>query len=156
MTAATLIAAARPRSGRFPALVAGVIEDRRQTRALAALLVASLAANVLGASGWRCPIRAALGVPCPGCGLSRGAIELLSGHLSTALAWHPLAPVALAAAILLVVAALLPAPALRRLAVAVRHLEESAPLDPLVVTALLAVWALRLAFPTLLPPPLPF
>jgi hypothetical protein len=37
-----------------------------------------------------CPIRATTGVPCPGCGLTRATMALLSGDLAEALHWHPL------------------------------------------------------------------
>ena len=130
-------------------MVADLIENRLQARSLTALLVASLAASALGAGGWPCPFRWALGVPCPGCGLSRGTTLLLAGHGSAALAAHPLAPLALFASLLLVAAALLPAATLTRLVLAVRRAERRVPLASLVVIALLAVWAVRLALPSL-------
>ena len=37
-----------------------------------------------------CFIREALGVSCPGCGMSRAALEVLRGDFSAALALHPL------------------------------------------------------------------
>jgi Protein of unknown function (DUF2752) len=39
-----------------------------------------------------CPLAAATGYPCPGCGLTRATLALLRGHLSEAVAFHPLAP----------------------------------------------------------------
>jgi hypothetical protein len=40
-----------------------------------------------------CPTASLFGVPCPGCGLTRGALRLLQGDLTGALAFHPLVPV---------------------------------------------------------------
>lgn len=40
-----------------------------------------------------CPTAALLGVPCPGCGLTRATLALLRGDLSGALHLHPLVPV---------------------------------------------------------------
>jgi hypothetical protein len=40
-----------------------------------------------------CPFAAFLSLPCPGCGLSRAARQLLAGDLHAALALHPLSPV---------------------------------------------------------------
>lgn len=37
-----------------------------------------------------CPMRVTTGVPCPGCGLTRAMLALLSGDLAEALHWHPL------------------------------------------------------------------
>jgi hypothetical protein len=40
-----------------------------------------------------CPVAAATGYPCPGCGLTRATLALLRGHVHEAVAFHPLAPV---------------------------------------------------------------
>jgi hypothetical protein len=134
---------------RFPAVVADVLENRPLVRGLTGTLLATLALGALGDGGWPCPVRWALGLPCPGCGLSRGTLELLAGHGSAALAWHPLAPLALAAVLLMTLAALLPPPAARPLVVGLRRIEGRVPLAHLVVAALLVVWALRLWLPSL-------
>jgi Protein of unknown function (DUF2752) len=55
------------------------------------------AAGVVGASaagGVPCVFSAATGEPCPFCGLTHGVAELGAGHLSAAIALHPLAPLA--------------------------------------------------------------
>jgi hypothetical protein len=135
-------------SSRNPALLADLVGDRRATRALTGLLIASLAATAAGPGGWRCPLLSALGIPCPGCGLSRGALELLAGDLGAALAAHPLAPLGLAVTLVLVAASLLPAAAQRRLTLAVRRVEAAGPFDLLFAGALLTVWAVRLASPS--------
>ena len=41
-----------------------------------------------------CLTRRVLGLPCPGCGLTRAVAQLVQGDLSRALAYHPLAPLA--------------------------------------------------------------
>lgn len=40
-----------------------------------------------------CPSATLLGVPCPGCGLTRATLALLHGDVASALRLHPLAPV---------------------------------------------------------------
>jgi hypothetical protein len=40
-----------------------------------------------------CPTRAAVGVPCPGCGLTRASLAALQGDLGAAMAFHPLMPI---------------------------------------------------------------
>ena len=37
-----------------------------------------------------CPIKAATGLPCPGCGLTRGCMALLRLDFAGAFHWHPL------------------------------------------------------------------
>jgi uncharacterized protein DUF2752 len=41
---------------------------------------------------WRCPIAELFGLPCPGCGLTRAASALLRGDFAGAIRLHPLTP----------------------------------------------------------------
>jgi len=132
-----------------PSVLAELLDDRRQVRVIAAALVSYLGLGAAGALGfaplaWPCPVRWALGLPCPGCGLTTGTLALLGGHPAAALAAHPLAPLALALGLLVVTAALLPAPIAARFAAGVRRLEGAAPFDMLAAIALIAVWLTRL------------
>ncbi len=43
-----------------------------------------------------CLTRRGLGLPCPGCGVTRGLAHLLQGDLARAMALHPLSPLVLA------------------------------------------------------------
>jgi hypothetical protein len=67
------------------------------------LSVATSAAAALGSAGVlsagfvglpTCLLVATTGVPCPFCGLTHGVAELGAGHVATAVALHPLAPLA--------------------------------------------------------------
>jgi hypothetical protein len=63
------------------------------TSATAALGAAGvLSASFVGLP--TCLFAATTGVPCPFCGLTHGVAELGAGHLATAVALHPLAPLA--------------------------------------------------------------
>ncbi len=53
---------------------------------LAAALLLALSGTPL------CPTALVLGVPCPGCGLTRATLALAHGDLRAALGFHPLAP----------------------------------------------------------------
>ena len=44
-----------------------------------------------GAGPVTCALRIVGGVPCPGCGMTRGLSELLHGRLATSWRYHPLA-----------------------------------------------------------------
>ena len=46
-----------------------------------------------------CLTRRLLGLPCPGCGLTRGVAHLVQGDLARAMVLHPLAPLAAADAV---------------------------------------------------------
>ena len=57
------------------------------------LLVATFAAIFSGIVAFRlpfCPLASVLGVPCPGCGLTRATLALAHGDLHHALELHPL------------------------------------------------------------------
>jgi hypothetical protein len=76
-------------------VIGGVPRAPRSTRARRVLFVALGVAAFAGIVFLRipiCPTATFLGIPCPGCGLTRATLELAHGHLGAALALHPLAP----------------------------------------------------------------
>ena len=76
-------------------VIGGVPRAPRSTRARRILFVALGAAAFAGIVYFRvpiCPTATFLGLPCPGCGLTRATLELVHGHLGAAIALHPLAP----------------------------------------------------------------
>jgi hypothetical protein len=80
-----------PSTERPRAVAAEDAPMRTKLKRLGASMVPLL---VLGAALWSglasCPNRAMTGIPCPGCGLTRASLALLSGDLAGALHWHPL------------------------------------------------------------------
>src|SRR5947209_8165926 len=52
--------------------------------------MAGIFATIVGMRLPFCPLAGVLGVPCPGCGLTRATLALLHGDLQSALALHPL------------------------------------------------------------------
>lgn len=61
-----------------------------------ALLISALlagAAALLALDAPLCPTATLLGIPCPGCGLTRATLALLHGDLARAVRFHPLSPV---------------------------------------------------------------
>jgi hypothetical protein len=121
-----------------------------RSRPLAALLAGISALHLglvaLGLSGWPCPLLHGLGIPCPGCGLSRATLELLRGEWRAALADHAFAPVLLVALGMIGSASLLPEGLRRPLIDAVERLERRTGLTALVLAALVLYWIARLTF----------
>lgn len=69
---------------------ARLTDDLRRTRtALIASAGSLLLLQLL--FGAICPLRIFLGIPCPGCGLTRAVSLLFAGNLSASVAMHPLA-----------------------------------------------------------------
>lgn len=60
--------------------------SRKRTIESAFLVLLILAAVFL--LGWCCPFYCLLQIPCPGCGMTRAAISLMSGHLMESLQYH--------------------------------------------------------------------
>ncbi|GEM_PF-817805 len=89
--------------GAAPAPGLGVSpQDWADLRSLVGLGVAALLVGEVGGIT-TCPLAGLLGVPCPGCGLTRATWALLNGRFAEAIALHPfvlLAVPALGAALL--------------------------------------------------------
>jgi hypothetical protein len=116
--------------------------DRRSRRAAAAIPLAALAALVLFDLP-TCPSRVLLGIPCPGCGLTRATRAMLSLDWAAMWRFHPLAPV-----IVPFVVALTVAPLLRELGALQPRagLARAASLGAIVLAvAMVGVYALRIA-----------
>jgi uncharacterized protein DUF2752 len=130
---------------RFSLPVLAQVMERRAT----GLVIGAMAAAHLGLMhfelpGWPCPVRHTLGIPCPGCGLSRAIAALLHGDWRAALARHAFAPIILAALVLLVGMALLPESVRRRGIAGVARIERHTGLTALLLVALMVYWLVRL------------
>lgn len=121
-----------------------------RSRPLAALVAGIAALHLglvaLGLPGWPCPLLQGLGIPCPGCGLSRAALELLRGQWRAALADHAFAPLLVVALAVIGSASLLPGNLRLPLIDAIERLERRTGLSALVLAALVLYWIARMTF----------
>ena len=134
----------RRRKDLFPPLLATLISDRRAARALSGAAVVIVLLQLIGIHGWHCPFDAALGRPCPGCGLTRALVLLLDGQWQAGLQTHPWAPLAAAALCLLAISSVLPAPLCRCIAARIARFEVRTGFSVLVAAALIGHWFGRL------------
>src|SRR5215212_6714398 len=95
-------------SGRPDTTLASLLRDRRVSLGVTAVAAAQVAAVATGVGGWPCPLKAAFGIPCPGCGLTRASVALLRGEFATAFGLHAFTPVLLLGVAVFAVAGLLP------------------------------------------------
>lgn len=67
------------------------VVDRGVVRRGLTLLALGSAFALIAATGLPlCPMAGVLGIPCPGCGLTRATLALLHGDIATAFHFHPL------------------------------------------------------------------
>ncbi len=123
---------------------ADLLGSRRLAQGLVLCGTAQAALTFAGLPGWPCPLHEGLGLPCPGCGLSRATASLLRGDWPGALAIHPFAPLVLVVLAMLLVAALAPRPVVLRLSNALRLVDARTRLTFIVVTAFLVHGVVRL------------
>lgn len=125
---------------------AQILESRPTTLLIVGAAVAHATLNLLGLPSWECPILHTLGVPCPGCGLSRGIGALLHGDWQTALTFHAFAPVFLASLIFMAVVLLLPVASRRQVVEWTRIFEAKTGLVAIGLIGLMVYWLARLVF----------
>jgi uncharacterized protein DUF2752 len=126
--------------------LASLLRDRRISLGVTAMAAAQVACVAAGVGGWPCPLRSALGIPCPGCGLTRASVALLRGDFAAALSAHAFAPVLLLGLMALAVAGLLPVARREAFASLVGRFERRTKADYVVATGLLLYWSVRLLF----------
>ena len=127
------------------AVFASLLADRRAAVCICGAAALHLGAVAAGFGGWPCPVLSTLGVPCPGCGLSRAAMLLLRGEFGHALTVHAFAPALVGALAMLLVAATVGMNARERLSSAVRRVETRTGFSLWLLAALVIYWIARLA-----------
>ena len=88
-----------------------LLADLLQPRIGAITIAGTAALQLLAAThgmGLPCPFHDYLGIPCPGCGLTRSLLALAHGNLLDSLAWHPYGILLAASLAAATAAALLP------------------------------------------------
>ena len=99
-----------------------------------------------GLPGWGCPFRHTLGIPCPGCGLSRAVHALWHGDWSTSLNYHAFALPVLVFLLLIISASLLPGVPRSWLLAQTARVERRWAVTGMGMTILFGYWLVRLTF----------
>jgi len=97
-----------------------------------------------GLSGWPCPFRSTLGLPCPGCGLSRSLAYLLKGNWNEALHAHAFAPVIFTGFIIMAGLSLLPKKYYSRAVKTIEKYEKASGFVPILLVTMMLYWGARL------------
>lgn len=69
-----------------------LIQNRTEGLAIVGAGVAQMGLYLAGLPTWACPIKATLGIPCPGCGLTTAIGQLIRGDFALSFHTHAFAP----------------------------------------------------------------
>ena len=123
-----------------------LLRSRAVALGLSALAAAQVTLTWAGLPSWPCPVLHALGVPCPGCGLSRASAALLRGDVASALSLHAFAPVLPLVLIVVGCAGVLPEARRREMLARVEHFERRTGVTAVLAAGLVCYWLARLIF----------
>jgi hypothetical protein len=128
----------------FAPVLSPLLRDRKQVLIMAAIISLQLGLTFYGLPGWQCPFIHILGIPCPGCGLTRSTVLLLQGHLQSALSLHAYAPLLVLGLVCAGSSITLPDPYRRRFLGALEVLENRTGISALLLIGLVLYWLARL------------
>ena len=130
----------------FQPVFATILRNRRLGSLICGAALIQLLLTLLGLPGWPCPLIHALGIPCPGCGLSRATMFLFEGHLREAVTLHAFAPVLAVALAIITICTLAPQRRIERLVTGTETLERYTGLSIFLLGGLIVYWLARLLF----------
>ena len=125
---------------------ASLLEDQTLRWATIGAVALHTGLTFLGLPGWICPIRENLGIPCPGCGLSRSVTALLHGDLKTSLDFHAFGPLFLLAFGILALVSILPLNQRLHLINQIRVFESKTRFSAIFLIFLVLYWLTRFLF----------
>jgi hypothetical protein len=120
------------------------MQSRWMIALLGAVALFQVVLTALELPAWQCPLKATLGIACPGCGLTRAMVLLAEGKWLAAVQLHAFAPVGLGAGLLLVTGLLLPAKWRHRVTEQVAVFEKRSGIMLWLILGLLIYWIGRL------------
>lgn len=134
-----------------------LMRQRAICRALVGMLGTLGVAALCGVSLWSCTFAEATGLPCPGCGLTRGTLALARGDWRSALLFHPFTPCFLLLGAFVAAGAFLPRARIDRWTDRIEALEKKSRVTALFLGALLCFSLMRMLglwYQPPVPPPL--
>ncbi len=121
-----------------------ILENRPEVMFIAGAGAVHLGLRFAGLPGWNCPILAATGVPCPGCGLTLAIIELVHGNFTQSFHTHAFAPIFLFAFLVIALTLVLPESQRVNIIARISRFETRNGITAWVLSLLMLYWAFRL------------
>lgn len=128
----------------FAPILAPMLQSRWIIALLGAVALFQVILTAMGLPAWQCPLKATLGIACPGCGLTRAMVLLAEGKWLAAIQLHAFAPIGLGIGLLLVTGMLSPAMVRDRVAHRLAAVEKRSGIMIWLIFGLLIYWICRL------------
>ena len=127
----------------FTPVLAPMLQNRWLALILAGLGVCQIMLTATGLGLWKCPIQSALGVTCPGCGMTTAMVMLFKGNWAAAVQLHAFAPLVTGILILTVVIGILPLNYQHKITQKLALMESRSGITTMVLMAMIVYWLLR-------------
>jgi len=125
-------------------ILAPIFKDRVTGMVIIGAAVVHSGLTILGLPSWYCPFRSVLGVPCPGCGLSRAISALIHGDLAASFAYHAFAPLFLIGLLLTALIIFLPSNSRHQVINWVDYIERHTGVTAIFLIGLVLYWLARI------------
>jgi hypothetical protein len=130
----------------FAPILSTILRDRKLNIAICSVAFLQLLLTFFGLPGWQCPLFRALGLPCPGCGMTRASLFLVHGEVKQAVVMHAFAPFLLIALMIITFCAASPRGYATFIANKTESLERYTGITGLLLIGLIVYWLARLLF----------
>ena len=127
-------------------ILASILRDRIVCLIITGVSILQISLVILGLPAWQSPIHTFLGIPDPGCGLTRALVALLRADWRTALTLHAFSPLFAAALVLFAISVILPHGQQEKMVSRVATLEQNTGLTAILLVSLVVYWLVRLLF----------
>jgi hypothetical protein len=132
------------RAALFPPIFSAILHDRRLSSVICGATLLQLLLTLIRFPSWPCPVFHTLGIPCPGCGMTRATLFLIRGEWKQALVMHAYAPIVLVALALIAFCTIAPRRQAERIAKRAEIIERYTGLTTLLLGGLILYWLVRL------------
>lgn len=130
----------------FTPFLAPLMQNRPIIGTLAVMTALQVGLTAAGLPAWRCPLNATLGVPGPGCGLTRAMVLLIQGHWQASFHMHAFAPIFLIGVMVLTIISITPKKFQEKATRWTTEFEKRTGVATVLMTALLTYWIFRIIY----------
>jgi hypothetical protein len=128
----------------FTPFLGPLLQNRLIIGTLAVMTTLQVGLTAAGLPAWQCPLNATLGVPCPGCGLTRAMVLLIQGHWHTSFHSHAFAPIFLIGVMVLTIISIAPKKFQEKATRWTTEFEKRTGVVAVLMMALLIYWIFRI------------